>query len=90
MSTSGRFPTHHIPDEGTWYAPGDVVRVDHSSGQVRIIKDPEDTYEVMSCRPATEYGDDPPLLRVDLRKRRREVPPAETPDPWAPRFPDNR
>ena len=37
MSTSSRFPTHHIPDDGTRYAPGEVVRLDHSSGQLQII-----------------------------------------------------
>ena len=82
MSTSGRFPTHHIPDDGTRYAPGEVVRVDHSSGQIRIIKDPQGSYEVMSCRPATEYGGDPPLLRVGLRKR--EAAPIADTDPWTP------
>ena len=60
MSTSGRFPTHHIPDDGTRYAPGETVDVDHSSGRIQIIKDPEGAYEVMSCRPATEYGSQPP------------------------------
>jgi len=88
MSTSGRFPTHHIHDDGTRYTPGETVRVDHSSGQVQIIKDPHGNYEVMGCRPATEYGDDPPLLRVDLRKR--ETPPARDPDPWAPWSPYDR
>ena len=60
-SGSHRFPTYHIPDDGTRYAPGEVM---------------------MSCRPATEYGDGPPLLRVDLHKR--EAPPTEDPEPWAP------
>jgi hypothetical protein len=67
--------------DGTRYTPGETVRVDHSSGQVQIVKDPEGDYEVMGCRKATEYGGDPPLLRVDLRKR--EAPPARDPDPWA-------
>ena len=87
-SGSSRFPTHHIHDDGTRYTPGEIVRVDHSSGQVQIIKDPEGDYEVMNCRRATEYGDEPPLLRVDLRKR--EAPPAAAPDPWAPRSPYDR
>jgi hypothetical protein len=82
VGTSSRFPTYHIPDDGTRYTPDEVVRIDHSSGRVEIIKDPDGAYEVMSCRPATEYGDGPPLLRVDLRKR--EAPPPENPDPWAP------
>ena len=59
MSTSSRFPTYHIPDDGTPYVPGEHVTVDHSSGRVRIVKDTDGTYEVMSCRPATEYGGDP-------------------------------
>ena len=82
MSTSSRFPTHHIPDDGTRYAAGETVRVDQSSGQVRIIKDPAGNYEVVGCRPATEYGGDPPPLRVGLRKR--EAPRAEAPTSWSP------
>jgi hypothetical protein len=81
VSTSSRFPTHHIPDDGTRYAPGEVVRVDHSSGQIQIVKDPQGSYEVMSCRPATEYGGNPPLLRVGLRKR--EIPSADGTAPWS-------
>ena len=87
MSTSSRFPTHHIPDDGTRYAPGDAVRVDHSSGQIQIVKDPEGSFEVMSCRPATEYGGDPPLLRVCLRKR--EAPRPADPDIWTPGRPSH-
>ena len=83
MSTSSRFPTHHIPDDGTSYTPGEMAHIDHSSGRVRIVADPEGTYEIMNCRPATEYGDTPPLLRVGLRKR-GAAPPVEEPDPWAP------
>ena len=82
MSTSSRFPTYHIPDDGTHYAPGEVVRLDQSSGHIRIVKDPEGAFEVMSCRPATEYGSDPPLLRIGLRKR--EAAPSENPGAWAP------
>ena len=88
MSTSGRFPTHHIPDDGIRYAPGETVRIDHSSGRVEIIKDPAGAYEVMSCRPATEYGGHPPLLRIGLRKR-ETAPPAKDPEPWAPRRQNN-
>ena len=85
MSTSSRFPTHHIPDEGTRYAPGEMVRLDHSSGQLQIIKDLQGSYEVMGCRPATEYGGNPPLLRVDLRKR--EATPTASTEPWTPGYP---
>ena len=66
MSTSSRFPTHHIPDDGIRYAPGETVRIDHSSGRIQIVKDPASAYEVISCRPATEYGSHPPLLRIGL------------------------
>ena len=85
MSTSSRFPTHHVRDDGTRYVPGETVRIDHSSGRIQLVKDPQGTYEIMSCRPATEYGGDPPLLRVDLRKR--EVPRPADPDPWTPGHP---
>jgi len=87
-SGSSRFPTHHIPDDGTRYAPGETVRVDHSSGQVQIIKDPDGDYEVMNCRRATEYGDDPPLLRVGLRKR--VPPPPDATAPWSSLRPYDR
>ena len=81
MSESSRFPTHLIPDDGTRYAPGETVHVDHSSGRVQIVKDPAGAYEVMNCRPATEYADETPLLRVGLRKR--VTPPVESTDPWS-------
>jgi hypothetical protein len=82
MVGSSRYPTHHIPDDGTRYAPGEIVRVDQSSGQVALVKDVGGDYEVLSCRPATEYGGNPPLLRVGLRKRM--AAPVEEPDPWPP------
>ena len=85
MSGSSRYPTHHIPDDGTRYGPGEIVRVDQSSGQVAIIKDAVGDYEILSCRPATEYGKNPPLLRIGLRKR--ETTRIEEPTPWpAPRL----
>jgi hypothetical protein len=67
----------------TRYAPGETIRIDHSSGQIQLVKDPLGDYEVVNCRPATEYRGDPPLLRVGLRKR--DAPPAAPADPWAPR-----
>jgi hypothetical protein len=70
MAGSSRFPTHLIPDDGTRYAPGEIVRVDQSSGRIQIVKDPAGPYEVVHCRQATEYAGDIPLLRVDLRKRK--------------------
>ena len=85
MSTSSRFPTHHILDDTTRYAPGELVRLDHSSGWLQIIKDPQGSYEVVGCRPATEYGGDPPLLRVDLRKR--EATPIAGTVSWTPSHP---
>ena len=89
-SGSRHYSTHHIPDDGTRFTPGEIVHIDHSSGRVQLVRDPEGGYEVMNCRRATEYGTDPPLLRVDLRTRRREAPPTEDPDPWAPRAPYDR
>lgn len=77
-----RFPTHLIPDDGTQYAPGEIVRVDQSSGRIDIVVDAEGTYEVMNCRQATEYGANPPLLRVDLKKR-SATPPVENTAPWS-------
>ena len=85
MAGSSRFPTHLIPDDGTRYASGDIVRVDQSTGRIQIVADPEGNYEVMNCRQATEYAGDTPLLRVNIRKR--EAPPAAPADPWAPRSP---
>ena len=68
MRSSSRFSTHHVPDDGTRYAPGETVRIDHSSGRIQIIKDPTGDHEVVTCRPATEYGESIPLLRLNLRK----------------------
>ena len=47
MSGSSRFPTHHIPDDGTRYALGEIVRVDQLSGQIAIIKDAGGDYEIL-------------------------------------------
>ncbi|MCC7372769.1 MAG: hypothetical protein IT306_30435 [Chloroflexi bacterium] len=68
MSKTGKFSTHHVPDEGTWYQTGDTVRLEESARHIRIVKDPAGEYEVHACRHATEYGSDPPLLRVSLRR----------------------
>ena len=87
MAGSRRFPTHLIPDDGTRYPQGEVVHVDQSSGRIRIVVDPEGDYEVLNCRPATEYTD-APLLRVDLR--RRGLPPPAPPDSWRPHAPYDR
>jgi hypothetical protein len=83
MSTSGRFPTHHVPDEGVRYSRGNIVRIDQSSGAVRIIKDAQCDYEVMNYRRATGYGDNPPLLRIGLQKRMPQV--LDDAGRWAPR-----
>jgi hypothetical protein len=66
MAGSSRYPTHLIPDDGTRYARGEIVRIDETSDAVRIVVDPEGGYEVMNCWSATEYAGDIPLLRVDL------------------------
>lgn len=69
MSKTGKFFTYHVPAiTGTWYVPGEIVRIDESERQIQIVKDPSGEYEVYSCRQATEYASDPLLLRVGLRK----------------------
>lgn len=68
MRSSDRFPTHHVPDDGTRYAPGEIVLFDHSSGRLQVVKDPTGDYEILNCRRATEYGGATPLLRLSLRK----------------------
>ena len=79
---AAKFSTHHIPDEGVRFAPGDVVSLVHAAGRVQIIHDPNGEYEATGCRPATEYADSA-LLRVDLKKPDREPPVQATPDPWS-------
>jgi hypothetical protein len=68
MSKVGKFSTHHVPDKGVWYTPGETVRLDETRSTVEIVKDPTGEYEVHSCRHATEYKGAPGLLRVGLRK----------------------
>ena len=70
MSGTGNFSTHHVPDDGTWYATGDTVRIAYSPAGIRIVKDPAGDHEVYSCRRATEYTGISPLLRVGLRRAR--------------------
>ena len=79
MSESGRFSTHHVPDDGARFAPGDIVRIDQSVKPIAIVKDPLGDYQVASCRPATEFTGDTPLLRVGLRKIERQQADA---NPW--------
>jgi hypothetical protein len=68
VSKIGKFSTHHVPNEGIWFTPGEIVRLDESGRQVQIVKDPLGEYEVHSCRHATEYTGTPALLRVGLRR----------------------
>lgn len=68
MSKTGKFSTYHIPDQGVWYTPGEIVRLDETRSSIQIVKDPAGEYEVHSCRRATEYSGAPALLRVGLRK----------------------
>ena len=58
------------------------------SGHVAIVKDADGDYEILSCRSATEYGGNPPLLRIGLRKR--VAAPVEEPAPWPPPWPSGR
>ena len=53
MAGSSRFPTHLIPDDGTRYASGEVVRVDQSSGRIQIVVDAEGAYEVVNSKKGT-------------------------------------
>jgi hypothetical protein len=80
MSKTGKFSTYHVPDQGIWYAPGEVVRLDESRSSIQIVKDVDGDYEVHSCRHATEYTGTPALLRVGLRRSsaadRVDSPPA--------------
>ena len=45
MSKTGKFSTHHVPDEGIWYVPGEMVRVDESTSRIQIIKDLNGEYD---------------------------------------------
>ncbi len=76
-----RFSTHHIPDEGVRFAPGETVKVIQAPGQTRILQDPNGEYEVTGCRPATEFRAGTPLLRVDLRRRADEPRGWQEPQP---------
>jgi hypothetical protein len=68
MSYSGRFRTHHVPDDGRTYEVGQRVRVDRGPGRDDVVPDPDGDYEVHSWRRATELRGGDPLLRVDLRR----------------------
>lgn len=73
MSKTGRFSTHHVPDVGIWYVPGETVRLTEGRSGIEIVKDPAGEYEVHSCRRATEYTGSPALLRVGLRRESRPL-----------------
>ena len=75
MAERGPYPSFYVPDEGEQYRPGTPVRVDQSATQVRVVEDLDGEYEVVSYRPATELDADPPMLRVNLRRRRPPAPP---------------
>ena len=79
MSKTGRFSTHHVPDVGIWYVPGETVRLDQTRNGIEIVKDPAGEYEVHSCRKATEYTGAPALLRVGLRREARPLPSEPSP-----------
>ena len=74
MSKTGRFSTHHVPDVGIWYDPGDTVRLTEGRSGIEIVKDSAGEYEVHSCRRATEYTGAPALLRVGLRREAHPLP----------------
>ena len=79
---AAKFSTHHIPDDGVRFAPGDVVRLVHTAGRVQIVHDPHSEYVVTGCRPATEYHDSA-LLRVDLKKPERRPSAEDAPASWS-------
>jgi len=79
-----RLSTYHVPDTGIRFTPGDIVRLDQALGEISLIEDPAGEYEVMGCRPATEFRQDPPLLRVDLRRIDRSQFSGSAADPWSP------
>jgi len=81
---AAKFSTHHIPDDGVRFAPGDVVSLIHAAGRVDIVRDPDGEYVVMGCRPATEYTGSA-LLRVDLTKPERHPAAQDAPEPWSSR-----
>ena len=60
MTEGGPYPSFYVPDDGTLYVPGEVVRVDQSSRQAQIVKDERGDHEVIDCRRATELGGWPP------------------------------
>jgi len=84
MIEGGPYPSFYVADTDVPCLPGTPVRVDNSSTQVRIVEDPDGEYEVTSCRRATELDADPPMLRVNLRRRRPPAPPDE-PTRWSGR-----
>ncbi len=81
MTEGGRYPSIYVPDDGRLYVPGEVVRVDQSSRQAQIVKDEGGDHEGIDCRRATELGGDPPMLRVNLRRRPSPKPP-DAPTRW--------
>jgi hypothetical protein len=79
---AAKFSTHHIPDEGVRFAPGEVVSLIHAAGRVQIIHDPTGEYIVTGCRAATEYADSA-LLRVDVKKPERRPSAEDAPAAWS-------
>ena len=70
MTADGPYPSFYVADRDVPCVPGTPVRVDNSSTQVQIVEDLDGEYEVVSCRQAPELDADPPMLRVNLRRRR--------------------
>ena len=70
MTEGGQYPSLYVADRDVPCLPGTPVRVDQSSTQIRIVEDPDGEYEIVGCRRATELDADPPMLRVNLRRRR--------------------
>jgi hypothetical protein len=63
-----QFVSHHVPDDGRWYAQGTIVRVVRGA-HIDLIPDPNGDYEVHRCERQSYLSSDP-LLTVELRKIR--------------------
>jgi len=57
MEQPGRSETHHIPDDGRTFSPGDPVRVVRERGVLKdIVSDPTSSIDVEDCVPAPEMA----------------------------------
>ena len=72
MEEVGRSETHHIPDDGRTFCPGDPVRVVRERGVFKdIIADRNSGIEVEECVPAPGMAPGPWLKVTVVRVRAR-------------------